>query len=198
MSASPPHRLHALAPAAAALVVVAAVAGASLSRAPAGEEVLVSDTTPSPDATLRLSSAEAGATEGHALADTPSSDTGSHEGAGDPEQAGAADVRSPVSQSVEIVVALKDANAIKPIADAFFKDPAQGRRAYDVFRTRHPAFAGLALDRVTYSSELVLTPVKAPAAGKALVTAREIAARLSAAPDVAYAEPNLIAKPGTK
>jgi hypothetical protein len=97
-----------------------------------------------------------------------------------------------VQMGVEIVVKFKDDAKVKDIIDAFWKDQADARKRFETFRSRNPAFAGLKLDRVTYSNELVLTGsgAEAPAALRALAN------KLGALPEISYAEPNATAHPG--
>lgn len=96
---------------------------------------------------------------------------------------------------VELVVKFKDDREVKEICDLFWKDRAGARARFEAFKAGRPEFGGLSLDRVTYSNELVLTPTDEVAAHRRLPAAREIAARLSARPNIAYAEPNLAAHP---
>lgn len=192
-------RLQALAPAGAAAAVLAAVTAASLSKISDTDEITMAEAPLSPDASPRLSNSEASGEDASGPAALPDDRAPAADADPAPDhQAIPADVRSPVSDSLEIVVGMTDAGDVQPIAEAYFRDPAQGRKLYDAFRAKHPAFAGLALDRVTYSNELVVTPQRTPPAGKELAALRQLAAKLSASPGVAYAEPNMIAKPGTK
>jgi len=101
-----------------------------------------------------------------------------------------------VQGGIEIVVKFKDDGRVKDIIDAFWRDEGAAKSKFDAWKTARPEFAGLRLDRVTYSNELVLVhdgsvqPAQRPAAMRA------IAARLGAAADVSYAEPNMTAQPG--
>ena len=63
-------------------------------------------------------------------------------------------------------------------------------------KASRPEFAGLKLDRVTYSNELVLVHADASAANTRLPAMREIAKKLAGAADISYAEPNMTAHPG--
>jgi len=98
-----------------------------------------------------------------------------------------------VAQSMEIVVKFKDDSKVKDIVDAFWKDKASAKSKFDALKARHPEFANLKLDRVTYSNELVL--VHDSGAGQ-LGAMRELAAKLGKSADISYAEPNLTAHPG--
>lgn len=106
---------------------------------------------------------------------------------------------------IEIVVKFKDDAKVKDIIDAFWRDQASAKAKFETFKAGKAAFAGLKLDRVTYSNELVLVAAPpssgagaaaAPAPGDARAAMRAIAAKLAAHPDVAYAEPNMTAQPG--
>lgn len=100
------------------------------------------------------------------------------------------------AMGMEIVVKFKDDAKVKDMIDAFWRDPAAAKQRFETFKAGKPEFAGLKLDRVTYSNELVLIDTQA---GEARLPAmREIAARLNGLPDVSYAEPNLTAQPGTR
>lgn len=96
---------------------------------------------------------------------------------------------------VELVVKFKDDGRIKDIVDAFWRDPASARTRFEAFRAGKAEFSGLTLERVTYSNELVLVSTDA---GLRLPAMREIAAKVSGHPDVAYAEPNMTAQPGAR
>ncbi len=101
-----------------------------------------------------------------------------------------------MQMGIEIVVKLKDDSKIKDIIDAFWKDQPSAKAKFEAFKTSHPVFAGLKLDRVTYSNELVLVNDGAtPPAGR-LAAMREIAKKLNGAPEISYAEPNMTAQAG--
>jgi hypothetical protein len=101
-----------------------------------------------------------------------------------------------VTQGMEIVVKFKDDAKVKDIVDAFWKDQPSAKTKFDAWKARRPEFAGLKLDRVTYSNELVLVHDGSVAAGQRLAAMREIAAKLGKTADISYAEPNLTAHPG--
>jgi hypothetical protein len=101
-----------------------------------------------------------------------------------------------LQMGMEIVVKLKDDSKIKDIIDAFWKDQPSAKAKFEAFKASHPVFAGLKLDRVTYSNELVLVnDGTTPPAGR-LAAMREIARKLNSAPDISYAEPNMTAQAG--
>lgn len=95
---------------------------------------------------------------------------------------------------VEIVVKFKEDRKIQGVLDAFWKDAASARKKFDAFKSGRPEFAGVKLDRVTPSNELVLTPSGNLSAN----AARDLANKIGRAPDVSYAEPNVTAKPGAR
>lgn len=97
---------------------------------------------------------------------------------------------------MEIVVKFKDDGKVKDIIDAFWRDPASARAKFDALKARRPEFAGLKLDRVTYSNELVLVDSSATPADQRLPAMRSIAAKLKDVSDISYAEPNMTAHPG--
>jgi hypothetical protein len=101
-----------------------------------------------------------------------------------------------VSLSPEMVVKFKDDTRIKPVTDLFWKNPAGARRKFLEMRSKRVEFAGLKLDRVTYSNELVLVP---DTGSKKTTTAREMretARKLMKSPDIEYAEVSMTAHPG--
>jgi hypothetical protein len=69
---------------------------------------------------------------------------------------------------VELVVKFKDDAKIKPILDSFWTDPATAKTRFEAWKASRPEFAGLKLDRVTYSNELVLVHADASAANTRL------------------------------
>ena len=97
---------------------------------------------------------------------------------------------------MEIVVKFKDDGKVKDIIDAFWRDEASAREKFEAFKARRPEFANLRLDRVTYSNELVLVHENGATPEQRLQAMRAIAARLKAADDISYAEPNMTAQPG--
>lgn len=98
----------------------------------------------------------------------------------------------PVNDAVEIVVKFKDDAKLKDIIDTFWKDPQAAKVKFDAFKQTRPEMAAASLARVTYSSELVLAyPFKTETKAQRLIEARDIAARLAAVADIAYAEPDL-------
>ena len=78
--------------------------------------------------------------------------------------------------------------------DRYIEDPAAARAAFARFAAQNPAFANLRLERMTYGGEATLSyDGDAPADARALeALSRQITARLNAAEDVDYAEPNLV------
>jgi hypothetical protein len=94
----------------------------------------------------------------------------------------------------QIVVKFRDGPAVKEIVDLYWKDQAAARARFERFRAGRDDLAGLTLERVTYSNELVLRAESAP--GEAVKTMRALAAKLGASPDISYAEPDLTAQPG--
>ena len=101
------------------------------------------------------------------------------------------DPQPPVSAAAEIVVKFKDDAKVKDIVDLFWKNPSAAKARFDAFKLNRPEMAGAKLDRVTYSNELVLVFSSV----RELGALRKTAAQLAAAPDIAYAEPNMIAHP---
>jgi hypothetical protein len=97
---------------------------------------------------------------------------------------------------VEIVVKFKDDAKVKDIIDAFWKNQATARTKFEAFKAGKPQFAGLKLDRVTYSNELVLVDAGNAAPASRIAAMREIAAKLKSHPDISYADPNMTAHPG--
>lgn len=98
--------------------------------------------------------------------------------------------------SMELVVKFKDDAKVKDIVDTFWKDQAAARAKFDAFKAGRSDLAGLKLDRVTYSNELVLVHDGNAPAERRLAAMREIAARLKSVADISYAEPNMTAHPG--
>jgi hypothetical protein len=94
---------------------------------------------------------------------------------------------------MEIVVKFKDDARVKDIIDLFWRDQAAARARFATFRASRAEFAGLRLERVTYSNELVLVPDGPPPAPAAL---RAMARALAASPDISYADPNMTAHTG--
>ena len=93
--------------------------------------------------------------------------------------------------SAEIVVKFKDDAAVKPIIDLFWTAPEAAKARFDEFKKGHPVVAMATLARATYSGELVLSfPSNAATPAERLKAARDLAARLSASPDISYAEPD--------
>ena len=97
-----------------------------------------------------------------------------------------------VDLGVEIVVKFKDDAPVKEICDTFWRDANAARQQFDSKHSEWPAFAELALDRVTYSNELVLVSRNNASPDAMRAIARDIQA-MSA---IAYAEPNSTAHPG--
>ena len=101
-----------------------------------------------------------------------------------------------VQTSIEIVVKFKDDSRVKDIIDAFWRDQASAKAKFDAWKADRPEFAGLRLDRVTYSNELVLVHDGSAQPAQRPAIMRAIAAKLGAASDISYAEPNMTAHPG--
>jgi hypothetical protein len=96
----------------------------------------------------------------------------------------------------EVVVKFKDDTKVKDIIDAFWKDRAISKAKFEMFREGRPEMAASSLARVTYSGELVLAyPCETSSPAARFSAMREAAARLTAAPDIAYAEPDMTAHP---
>lgn len=101
-----------------------------------------------------------------------------------------------VQGDVEIVVKFKDDNRMKDIIDAFWRDQNLARAKFDAWKASRPEFTALRLERVTYSNELVLVHDGSVQPAQRAAAMRAIAARLGAAADISYAEPNMTAQPG--
>lgn len=104
-----------------------------------------------------------------------------------------------VQRNVELVVKFKDDSKIKDIIDAFWRDPAAARARFETWKSSRAEFAGLRLDRVTYSNELVLVLEDAGAPAERLAAIRDAVRKLGAAPDISYAEQQAtMAHPGAQ
>lgn len=101
-----------------------------------------------------------------------------------------------VQTGMEIVVKFKDDGRVKDIIDAFWRDQGSAKAKFETWKAGRPEFAGLRLDRVTYSNELVLVHDGSVPAAQRLTAMRAIAGKLGAAADISYAEPNMTAHPG--
>jgi hypothetical protein len=169
-----PKRLKSAAPAAGAIGVIAAiVAGTMVATSPDG-----------------------GQTAGVApeVAAAPPPDGPSLPGVAFDQTPGAG---SPVQRSVELVVKFKDDSKVKDIIEAFWRDPAAAKSRFDTWRANRAEFAGLRLDRVTYSNELVLVLEGGGAPAERTAAIREAVKKLGAAPDISYAEQQAtLAQPG--
>lgn len=92
---------------------------------------------------------------------------------------------------LQFLVKLEDGSAWR---DRFLENPAAARAAWTEFTQSHPEFAGLRLERMSYSGEATLelesAAPESAAAQQALSS--EIVGRLRGAEGVEYAEPNLI------
>lgn len=97
---------------------------------------------------------------------------------------------------IEIVVKFRDDGRVRDIIDAFWRDQASARARFDAWKAGRPEFAGLRLDRVTYSNELVLVHEGALPPAERIAAMRAIASRLGASAEISYAEPNMTAHPG--
>lgn len=179
------NRFRAAAPAgAAALAIVAAIAGGSLltnspsAPLPADMPAATSSVAPpiDPAANVALPAPQpGGAIPGVAFDQTPG---------------------APMQMDMEIVVKFKDDAEVKEIIDAFWRDQASARTKFNAFKSGRPEFAGLKLDRVTYSNELVLVHDGAAPPDQRLAAMRAMAAKLKNVGDISYAEPNMTAHPG--
>jgi hypothetical protein len=101
-----------------------------------------------------------------------------------------------VALAVEIVVKFKDDRKVQDLVDTFWKDAPAARKKFDAFKAGRPEFAAVKLDRVTYSNELVLTPIADVAPDKRAAQVRDLASKMGKAADISYAEANVTAKPG--
>ena len=98
----------------------------------------------------------------------------------------------PAPAVVEVVVKFKDDGMVKDIIDAFWNNPQAAKAKFDVFKRGRPEMIGATLDRVTYSSELVLVyPCAVTSKLERATAMREIVSRLMASPDISYAEPEM-------
>ncbi|MEZ5938724.1 MAG: hypothetical protein R3C52_10970 [Hyphomonadaceae bacterium] len=167
-----------VAPAAAALAVMAAIAGASMSKRDVAE----------PDPVLL----------GTALGAPEPAPSSPPPGGTSVQPQLNQGVAGPVNAGAEIVVKFKNDAMVKDIIDTFWRDEGAASAKFETFKAGHPEFAGLKLDRVTYSNELVLTPSASIPPARRLTVMREMAARLTAGGAVSYAEPNLMAQPGER
>ncbi len=182
-------RMKSAAPAAAAgLAIVTALVGASLLTS--GEQTPALET---PAAVSPLATADGSADSGSAVAPAPGGPGSALPGAAFDQTPGA----TPPAMAMEIVVKFKDDAPVKDIIDAFWRDEGAARARFESFKAGKAEFAGLKLERVTYSNELVLGDANGGGAAR-LAALREIAAKLSSRPDVAYAEPNMTAQPGAR
>lgn len=168
-----PDRLKVVAPAAAAVGIVAAIMGVSM---------LASQPSPAPAAPAAEAPAAPGPLPGMpGLVTTQDNQPGSAGG---------------VQTGIEIVVKFKDDGRVKDIIDAFWRDQNSARSKFDAWKAARPEFAGLALDRVTYSNELVLVHDGSLPPAERMSAMRTIASRLGSVADISYAEPNMTAHPG--
>ena len=104
---------------------------------------------------------------------------------------------SPVQRNVELVVKFKDDSKVKDIIDAFWRDAAMAKSRFETWKSGRAEFAGLRLDRVTYSNELVLVLEDGGAPAERAAAIREAVKKLGAAPDISYAEQQAtLAQPG--
>lgn len=101
-----------------------------------------------------------------------------------------------VQTGIELVVKFKDDGRVKDIIDSFWRDQSSAKAKFDVWKASRPEFADLRLDRVTYSNELVLVHDGSVQPAQRTAAMRAIAAKLGAAADISYAEPNMTAQPG--
>ncbi len=169
-------RFKAAAPAAGAVGIIAAIVGISVF---ANQPAQISDPVSAP-------ATSGPATSGPAPDSLPGLATPQDEQQGS----------GSFATGVEIVVKFKNDGAVKDIIDAFWRDQAAGKTRFNAWKAGRPEFAGLALDRVTYSNELVLVHDGSVPAPQRAAAMRSIATRLGAASDISYAEPNMTAHPG--
>lgn len=101
-------------------------------------------------------------------------------------------------QAPEIIVRFKDDAKVKDIVDTFWKSVPAAKAKFEAFKKDRPEMADTALERVTYSGELVLVRLGRDGSPKGLAATRAIAARLAAAPDIAYAEVDATARIGVQ
>jgi hypothetical protein len=169
-----PQRLKSAAPTAGAIGVIAAiVAGTMIATSPDGGQTA----SVTPEAASAPPPAGP-AMPGIAFDQTP--------GAG-----------SPVQRNVELVVKFKDDSKIKDIVEAFWRDPAAAKARFGTWSANRAEFAGLRLDRVTYSNELVLVLKDGGAPAERAAAIRDAVKKLGAAPDISYAEQQAtLAQPG--
>ena len=189
------NRLKAAAPAgAAALAIVAAIAGGSLlAGQPTQPSSPLSSVTTAPTSGAPV---PAGATPAPVDPVVGPQSVAPQPGGAIP---GVAFDQAPGAQpqmDMEIVVKFKDDAKVKDIIDAFWKDQASARSKFDAFKARRPEFANLKLDRVTYSNELVLVHEGGATPDQRLSAMRAMAAKLKSVSDISYAEPNMTAHPG--
>lgn len=183
---------------AAALAIVAAVIGGTVLLRP------TPDAPASPPFEQTFSASPAHANPGPVSSDAVTSgsvDGGAHgagPGPGLPgiqfDQAGASSGKPALS--AEIVVKFKDDRKVQDMVDMFWKDAPAARKKFEAFRLGRPEFAGVKLVRVTYSNELVLAPITDMGPDKRAAQVRDLASKMGKAPDIAYAEANVTAKPG--
>jgi hypothetical protein len=188
------NRLKAAAPAgAAALAIVAAIAGGSLlTSQPTAPVPLPGGVAEAPAAPAPASSAPAPSNPAVSPQDASPQPGGAVPGVAFDQVPG---VSAP-QLGMEIVVKFKDDRKIKDIVDSFWKDQGSARTKFDAFKARRPEFANLKLDRVTYSNELVLVHDGGASAAQRLTAMRATAAKLKNVGDISYAEPNMTAHPG--
>lgn len=188
------NRFKAAAPAgAAALAIVAAIAGASLMTKDPTTEIAATAEAPFEAAPPTSSAGAAAPSE--AAPPAAAGDPGPGQalpGIAFDQTPGA----KPIAMDMEIVVKFKDDAKVKDIIDAFWRDQASARTKFDAFKAGRPEFAGLKLDRVTYSNELVLIHSGDTPADQRLAVMRQLAAKLKGVSDISYAEPNMTAHPG--
>jgi hypothetical protein len=103
-------------------------------------------------------------------------------------------LQAPPRIGVEVVVKFRDDAEAQAIAKQFWRDAEGARKRFAEFAAGRAELKGLELDRATYSDELVLKPAQP----MDLPGMRAVAKAISAAPGVAYAEPNATAQPGDK
>ena len=101
-------------------------------------------------------------------------------------------------KSLEIVVKFKDDVKVKDIIEAFWTNAPAARAKFESLRKGRTELTDTALDRVTYSNELVLVRRCASGCSDGLAEMRVIAQRIAASSDVSYAEVNFTAQVGAQ
>lgn len=178
--AGPTNRMKTMGPVAGAVGVIAAIVGVSVLATPADAPAPVppsASVAPAPATTLPPAAPD----PVPGLVTTQDNQPGGTGG---------------MQTSIEIVVKFKDDGRVKDIIDAFWRDQASAKAKFDAWKANRPEFAGLKLDRVTYSNELVLVHDGSLPAPQRTAAMRAIVTKLGSVADISYAEPNMTAHPG--